>query len=553
MMPSPQTLQPTNEQLLRRLAVSSQECTQNVSGNIPALLQTAYWHETSGRSLPRTLILPSKAYCCEKRILQLVTDLSSLSAAGLTNPRAKTLIDRAITVLRHGAPQSMNIPISPGQELPDTVYTLLQGTCWATLMSAGADPDLASREHAARCGKTGPATQNKCLWFLCKKFFFALNIGEKDGHAEQVNDKFSPVFFRRYANRLFARGNNEHSNCGVLGGPTIPTYQWVRVPPVIELHTVGTQSLAVTPRGMYGWGSNRHFNFGLGHNDSVCPTRLTFPDVPRVAQFEERLGGLERHGLVTSVFLSDRETMIVTPVGTLVSGDNSHGRLGLGNMKTQIRLFTEVTLPPRFTPEELVSCPDYTAVRCRDQMLLAGRNHHGQLGLGQATDDIVNYTQAPFPAVRAWCMSDFTVFLSGDRLLYAGKVGMLGSRFLHGLTECPAAVPLNLPWPVKGAVLEEFVWAFIRADNGTSCGTWHSGGTLVKWELGAEVTGMKTNYDNAWLKTEAGWHGLGMNWDEELGVHGPTVVSVPTPVEWVTSDFRCANIVPEIWTPCIVT
>ncbi|KAG9390226.1 hypothetical protein J8273_8266 [Carpediemonas membranifera] len=511
------------EQLLKQVIQRAISETSRIPGDIPSILSRAYHLEHHKQCLIQHAghIKPVDT----PNIEELLDMLRSIT---LENEVAFAHVALAIGMLTVPGPElSMNIPLSGTQNLPARLYTLLQGTVWALMLEAGADPDLDNREDVRvnRCNKRYTA-QDKCLWFLCRKTFFSMHVADKDGEYCRAAVHLSMVHFRRYAGRLYARGDNKNRMTGVISiEGVIPRYQWVRVPP----------SSSSTPNELY--------NLGLGHNHPVYPTRLGF-DAPRVAEGEASLLPQQKHRLIQSIFLTATETMLVTAWGTVVAGDNSHGRLGMGtDTALQVRLFTEVTLPPRFTPEELVSCPDYTAVRCRDLTLLAGRNHHGQLGLGQATDDIVNYTQAPFPAVRAWCMSDFTVFLSGDRLLYAGKVGMLGGRFLHGLTECPAAVPLNLPWAIKGVAISQFVWAFIRED-GTTCGTWASGGTLVRWELLAVMADMRTQYDCCWVKAGVRWFGLGMNWDEELGVHGPTtVVGAPTPVEWVTPEFLGATTI----------
>ncbi|KAG9389439.1 hypothetical protein J8273_8731 [Carpediemonas membranifera] len=130
-------------------------------------------------------------------VASLESLLATLSNLPHLKPTAQALLDRARSILTSGPPLSMNIELADGEELPSTMHTLNQGAVWACLLGGGANPDLENRvlEEARRQQPRGTKVHNKirnaltpeakCLWFLCRKFFFTLNVAEKDGESFQ--------------------------------------------------------------------------------------------------------------------------------------------------------------------------------------------------------------------------------------------------------------------------------------------------------------------------------------------------------------------------------
>ncbi|KAG9390944.1 hypothetical protein J8273_7217 [Carpediemonas membranifera] len=68
--------------------------------------------------------------------------LATLSKIPPLEPTAQVLLDHARSILADGPPLSMNVELSPGDELPAAMHTLNQGAVWACLMGGGANPDL---------------------------------------------------------------------------------------------------------------------------------------------------------------------------------------------------------------------------------------------------------------------------------------------------------------------------------------------------------------------------------------------------------------------------
>ncbi|KAG9396554.1 hypothetical protein J8273_1562 [Carpediemonas membranifera] len=185
------------------------ECDE-MPGDIPSLLRDAILHEFGEE-------LASQATSTSHSTIEEAAD--TLSALELHHHSAMTFVGRVITIL-DGMPElSMNRPLAPGEDLPPRIFTLLQGSVWACLMGAGANPDL---EHRVlkKAGEEWPneskmhekirnalTPEAKCLWFLCKKFFFTWNAAEKDGESKlvtSIDDTGGWSYIHRlYMGRLF--------------------------------------------------------------------------------------------------------------------------------------------------------------------------------------------------------------------------------------------------------------------------------------------------------------------------------------------------------------
>ncbi|KAG9395518.1 hypothetical protein J8273_3094 [Carpediemonas membranifera] len=288
----------------------------DVPGNIPSLLAHAYSrHFRTNMPLIQDQEnddVPSSSYTLELLLAKLV-------AIPPLSEKAQTLLDRARSILTDGPPLSMNIELADGQELPDALHTLLQGTLWAILMTAdaweGHDP----------------------LWYLCKKTAFARRAAEAD----------SASFVPLYAGRAF------------------PPTGRLAIPPVVALHGSMDTGVAVTAKGVFRWG---------GDWCPACGPHRAVWGCPVVEAYERRLrpaghvvagdNDSGRLGLgpdapsSTAVFIplhipktatiltvaSSCDVMLVlTDVGLFGAGANLGGEVGLP--QESIHTFTPVPLP----------------------------------------------------------------------------------------------------------------------------------------------------------------------------------------------------------------
>ncbi|KAG9394533.1 Regulator of chromosome condensation (RCC1) repeat [Carpediemonas membranifera] len=384
--------------------------TQTVSGDLPSLLKHAYRHQFGG---PVPADDASSPAAFNDSIEGLCDAVATLT---VTNHRAAVMIKHARRILTSGPRLSMNIPLLEGEELPDRLYTLLQGTIWAILLQAGADPVLFIESHKDY------EPEAKCLWFLCRKFFFSFRQADKDGvcHIAELYGK--KTFTRHYAGRVFARGANENKQTGVAVDDArqiyLPQYRRVHVPPVVEIYVSKHHTIAVTPRGLYGWG----IKCGLGMGSQrfgTLPARLTFAACPFVAKYEASLPMWHKDELVTALFMTHGRTVLVTPAGTVASGGNDYGMLGMGDVRAAAS-FVRLQLPTGFSPDRVQFGNCATALMDGKRMVIAGRNYNGQLGIGR-TGDITTFTEVPISVDSVDFHDEFSIFRFEDQLYLAGK------------------------------------------------------------------------------------------------------------------------------------
>ncbi|KAG9389882.1 hypothetical protein J8273_8565 [Carpediemonas membranifera] len=177
----------------------------------------------------------------------------------------------------------MNVELADGEELPVAMHTLNQGAVWACLVGGGANPDLEDRvlEEAQEEWPHNPemhdkirkalAPEAKCLWFLCRKFFFSLNVAEKDGECYQ--HAWSYIFYhhRMYMGRLFMLGTANHT-----------AFTRARMPRALEVYSNsnGFTHIARTPKGLWGWGIAVMASWGSSRLRSPRPASPS-PPAPR--------------------------------------------------------------------------------------------------------------------------------------------------------------------------------------------------------------------------------------------------------------------------------
>ncbi|KAG9397426.1 hypothetical protein J8273_0921 [Carpediemonas membranifera] len=177
----------------------------------------------------------------------------------------------------------MNVELAAGQALPAALHTLNQGAVWACLLGGGANPDLEDRvleeypeewpdaiEMRDKIYKA-LTPEAKCLWFLCRKFFFTWNVAEKDGESCQWNAFGRCYHHRMYMGRLFMLCIDDYDT----------SFTRARMPRALEVYSDGATHIARTPKGLWGWGHNDVAHLGFKTSGFVDPTRLTFPAAPR--------------------------------------------------------------------------------------------------------------------------------------------------------------------------------------------------------------------------------------------------------------------------------
>ncbi|KAG9396326.1 hypothetical protein J8273_2057 [Carpediemonas membranifera] len=228
---------------------------------------------------------------------------SALMALDLHHRSAICFVNRIVAFLYHGRQLSMNVELADGEDLPVALHTLNQGAVWACLVGGGANPDLWDRvqKKALSDGKKqshirrklraemhnkickdlipkGLAPTAKYLWFLCRKFFFSLNVAEKDGESYQYTVYDRCYHHRMYMGRLFMLDTMHRT-----------ALTRARMPRALEVYSHEITHIARTPKGLWGWGQNAYYQLGFKSSGFVDPTRLTFPACPKVAELEASL------------------------------------------------------------------------------------------------------------------------------------------------------------------------------------------------------------------------------------------------------------------------
>ncbi|KAG9396897.1 hypothetical protein J8273_1944 [Carpediemonas membranifera] len=305
-----------------------------------------------------------------------------------------------------------------GEDLPAALHTLNQGAEWACLLGGGADPDLEDRvlkktqegvpdetkmHDRIRKALTPEA---KCLWFLCRKFFFTWNVAEKDGESHSIIYR-GCYHHRMYMGRLFMLDTRHHTALTVA-----------RIPRALEVYNNRFTHIARTPKGLWGWGVRNNGQLGFRSSDFVDPTRLTFPACPAVAELEASLPLWEKHRMVTALSMKGSQTFILTPAGTVMAGWNA--RMYVGPVENRY-IFHPVAVPPGFVPDHIMQGDSIVILSMGDRQMISGDNQLGKLGLGHR-NHMAGFVDLPFRVDRIMPEWFFNIFLSGRQLLFAGEV-----------------------------------------------------------------------------------------------------------------------------------
>ncbi|KAG9393440.1 hypothetical protein J8273_3579 [Carpediemonas membranifera] len=437
--------------------------TASISGDIPSLLQCAYSRHF-GEQMPsmhnnKSTATPTSAPSLES-LLAMISKLPPLE------PAAQILLDRARSILTSGPPLSMNVELADGEELPIAMHTLNQGAVWACLLGGGANPDLEDRvlnearekwpDETEMYDKIGKALtpEAKCLWFLCRKFFFSLNVAEKDGESYQYTVYGDCYHHLMHMGRLFMLDTDYHT-----------ALTRARMPRALEVYSNLSTHIARTPKGLWGWGDNGSGQLGFESSGFVDPTRLTFPACPKVAKLEASLPPWEKHRVVTGVSLIRARTFIFTPVGTVMAGADAKAFVGTVEDENR-HLFHPVAVPTGFVADHIVDSFYTVILSMGDRRMISGWNFCGRLGLGHE-NEMTGFEELPFRVDRIPSIgldNTFNYFLSGHQLLFAGQVlpHIAQSGLLPGYSEdgvCLTATQLRFPERVKGFFCDyDLIW-----------------------------------------------------------------------------------------------
>ncbi|KAG9389936.1 hypothetical protein J8273_8623 [Carpediemonas membranifera] len=432
--------------------------TASISGDIPCLIQCAYSRHFK-KQMPS--IHNDKSTSAPTSAPSLESLIAALSKLPPLEPSAQALLDRARSNLTSGPPLSMNIELADGEELPVAMHTLNQGAVWACLLGGGANPDLEDRvlkDNLMRWPRDREThdkirkaltPEAKCLWFLCRKFFFTFNVAEKDGECYQRPGYDRCYHHHMYMGRLFMLDTANHYHTALTRA---------RMPRALEVYSNRISLIARTPKGLWGWGTSGHGQLGFESDEFNDPTRLTFPACPNIAELEASLPPWEKHRMVTAVSMNGDATFILTPVGTVMAGAASERFVGPVERENYY-FFHPVAVPSGFVPDHIMHAGLLNAttviLSMGDRQMISGGNYCGRLGLGH-DDGMSGFVDLPFMVDRIITSETrfFTVFLSGRQLLFAGEVPfhIAQSGLLPGFGErdkCITATPLRFPERVK--------------------------------------------------------------------------------------------------------
>ncbi|KAG9393920.1 hypothetical protein J8273_4520 [Carpediemonas membranifera] len=478
----------TKAKLITAYRIST-TATAMLSGDVPSLISHAYTrHFRTNIPSSNDIVLDPPSH--EDETLEGVRSI--LSQVPPLTKKAQTLLDRARSILTSGPPLSMNVELADGEDLPPCLFTLNQGAVWACLVGGGANPDLedrvleearAKQPHGSEMHdkiRNALTPEGKCLWFLCRKFFFTMNVAEKDGECYHYSPRVRCYHHRMYMGRLFMLNPQRYTDF----------------------------TRARMPKGMWGWGLDQLGQLGVDSDDFVDPTRLTFDACLKVAKLESSLPAWGKHRMVTGLALTGLGTIILTPVGTVMAGEGAEWFLGPGEHSGR---FHPVPLPDGFVPDHMMHDFSVFILCMGSRQMVTGYNVCGKLGLGHESD-MAGFVVLPFRVehiIISGTDYPYTNFLCGRQLLFAGCVldhiaqaGLLPG--FHKDDICPMATPLRFPERVKGWRLDDDSLAWV-----TEGWTRYCSGRDVRFNVPFEATAVYNNYfrhsSGQWSECRAWW------------------------------------------------
>ncbi|KAG9395785.1 hypothetical protein J8273_2697 [Carpediemonas membranifera] len=305
----------------------------------------------------------------------------------------------------------MNVELADGETLPDALHTLLQGTIWAIMMQAGANPDVDGIRKPANSVVTFK-DEDSILWFLCKKLFFTQQVSSKECDICPLNKYVADYI---YWGRFFRRRVGHDTTSG-----------WRRVPRIINVFADDDGGdgifLAVTPKGLWGWGSNYSDQLSIPlcrEHFIAFPSPVNLHSVWAIESYEARLSQWSKHKAVKVISFTHGRTILVTPVGTCVAGRDMAWFTG-ANGQANSRVFMPVPMPQGFVPERIRDEGRAVIVTMGSHQMITGENEQGQLGLGH-NEKVERFTPLPFWVDQLHTELLFNVFVSSGDLLVAGQ------------------------------------------------------------------------------------------------------------------------------------
>ncbi|KAG9396546.1 hypothetical protein J8273_1551 [Carpediemonas membranifera] len=359
----------------------------NVPGDLTSLVTRAF-HLQFGDDIASIRPSSTKTQLSKESPAELLSVLSDIPPLA---PKAQRLLDRVRSILVDGPDLSMNVPLKEGEVLPERLHTLLQGTVFATLLVAGADPRLTG----------GPPNEpdSRCLWFLCRKFLFSHTVAKKDGVIQDQGKRR----FCLYNGRLF-HGQPSRRPCQAT---------WVRHHPVVRFAAMGRTLTVATPKGVFQHDDIRRMRGGGW-------VRVPFPLCPRVARYEAGLGPWAKDRLVLAMHCESGMRVILTHVGLIAAGEESAPLVDFEVRYADDR-FRPARLPDGFHPTTMVARESTVLVGQGSRQLVAGFNNFGRLGLGHC-DDVRGFVSMPFFVDEIVYSGLFNVYRCGSDHLFAGLV-----------------------------------------------------------------------------------------------------------------------------------
>ncbi|KAG9396733.1 hypothetical protein J8273_1751 [Carpediemonas membranifera] len=358
---------------------------------------------------------------------------------------------------------TIDLPIKSLDELPETIYTLLQSTIWAIMLSVGIDPQL-KRER-----------DTSALWFLCRKFFFVHSVSSKDGICLSTPDTPSTATETYlYGGRVFVRRRMYDQSIVVR----------VRIPRVRLLASNEERCVtefdsmvyfAATVKGSFVWGDLTAVGFdrgtdpailydvvdGTGHDASIVEMvgdiqRIQFNSHPASAAYERSLGPWHKYRAVEAVEVWNDRLFIQTPVAVLAQGSNKYGCLGVGSDARHVNTLMPLLFPGLSTPDlgRITRTERLSYYADGDNVYVCGCNSDGQLALGPGVTNARTFTRIPNPVSASVFKPKFSVLLTGGRPMVYGKPGC---SMLRDAPLSSATTPAELLGPGGRPMLELIV------------------------------------------------------------------------------------------------
>ncbi|KAG9393653.1 hypothetical protein J8273_4772 [Carpediemonas membranifera] len=483
-----------------------------IPGDIPSLLRHAFSRHFK-QNMPA--VQRKEAETPPSSVTDVAELLAMLISIPSLEPTAQVLLDCARSILTSGPRLSMNVELADGEALPVALHTLLQGTLFAVLVHGGADPDLERTVEKAERQRVGYSQEDKLPWFLCKKFAFVHHVAAKDGQTFQQKASTTHYAHVLYTGHLFKRDI------------TSLRLTMARMPRIIALHYSCDEAfIAQTPKGLWCWSAAYIGGLGLSGvstGEAVDPTRLEFASCPAVAAYELSLPAWHKDRVAVRIVIDYMaiRTVIQTPVGLMATGKDADGLVPAGSADCS---FQPVILPTGFVPECIMSTEWAVFLSMGDRTMVGGENSYGRLGLGHA-EPLSACVELPYRLDKLIISRyHYSIFQSAGKLMLAGKCpeSIINAKILPcSPADYYSPVQLDIPAPICSFWCE---WDIVVWTDSRRTHSWTRLGGRVTLPFVADAChylgSLYRASDGQWW--EVGASGLGRGQEPEGGV-GPLV------------------------------